>query len=188
VPRFLPTELPGVVVVEPDVHQDSRGFFLESYHGPKYRAGGIPCAFVQDNHSRSARHTLRGLHAQIERPQAKLLRVLVGEIFDVAVDIRRGSPTFARWVGVTLSDRNFRQLFVPIGFAHGFCVTSDTAEVEYKTSDVYAPETEIAIAWNDPAIGVRWPVAEPLLSPRDREAPPLSEVEDRLPVWHPEAS
>jgi dTDP-4-dehydrorhamnose 3,5-epimerase len=183
--RFLPTELAGVVVIEPTVHRDERGFFLETYHAVKYREGGIEAVFVQDNHSRSARGTLRGLHAQIEKPQAKLVRVVHGEIFDVAVDIRRGSPTFARWVGARLSAENFRQIFVPEGFAHGFCVTSDAAEVEYKCTALYAPEAEIAIAWNDPAIGIRWPAAEPVLSKRDREAPALAAWTARLPRWVP---
>jgi len=179
----VPTELPGVLVVEPVVHRDARGFFLETYHAPRYRAGGVASSFVQDNHSRSARGTLRGLHAQLRRPQAKLLRCVAGEIFDVAVDIRRGSPSFGRWVGVTLSAENFHQLFIPEGFAHGFCVTSEVAEVEYKCSELYVPDDEITVAWNDPAIGIRWPVAEPLLSARDRAARPLAELADRLPAW-----
>ena len=183
--KFVPTEIPGVVVIEPDVHRDARGFFLETYHAAKYRDGGISCAFVQDNHSRSAGRALRGLHAQLRRPQAKLLRCIEGEIFDVAVDIRRGSPTFGRWIGVALSAENFRQIFIPEGFAHGFCVTSEAAEVEYKCSDVYVPADEVTIAWNDPAIGIRWPVSEPLLSPRDQAGRLLAELTDRLPSYRP---
>ena len=181
--KFLPTEIPGVIVIEPDVHRDPRGFFLETYHEPKYREGGISCAFVQDNHSRSGARALRGLHAQIRRPQAKLLRCTEGEIFDVAVDIRRGSPSFGRWVGVALSAENFRQIYIPKGFAHGFCVTTDAAEVEYKCSDIYLPDDEITIAWNDPAIGIRWPVAEPLLSVRDQAGRTLAELAERLPLY-----
>ncbi len=181
--RFVPTELPGVLVIEPDVYRDPRGFFLETYHQLKYRDGGIDVAFVQDNHSRSARGTLRGLHAQHAHPQAKLIRVLQGEIFDVAVDIRRGSPTFLRWVGVTLSAENFQQCFVPTGFAHGFCVVSESAEVEYKCTDYYAPQDELRILWNDPAIGVVWPIGEPLLSDKDRAAVPVAALMDQLPVF-----
>ncbi len=181
--KFVPTTLPGVLVIEPDVYRDPRGFFLETYATDKYRTGGIDVAFVQDNHSRSVRNTLRGLHAQVTRPQAKLLRVVVGEIFDVAVDIRRGSPTFSRSFGVHLSAENFRQIYIPCGFAHGFCVTSDIAEVEYKCSDRYFPEDEITVQWNDPAIGVRWPVAEPLLSTRDLAGKPLAELTGRLPLY-----
>ena len=184
--KFAPTELTEVILVEPDVHRDERGFFLESYQREKYRDGGIAAEFVQDNHSRSARGTLRGLHAQLApRAQAKLVRVVAGEIFDVAVDVRRGSPRFGRWVGVALSDRNFRQLYIPPGFAHGFCVLSERAEVEYKCSELYFPENEIAIAWNDPGIGVAWPVENPQLSKRDCEAPPLEAVLERLPHYAP---
>jgi dTDP-4-dehydrorhamnose 3,5-epimerase len=183
--KFVPTELPGVLVIEPDVHRDARGFFLETYRASRYRDGGVPDEFVQDNHSRSAGGTLRGLHAQLRRPQAKLLRCVAGEIFDVAVDVRRGSPSFGRWVGVTLSAESFRQLYIPAGFAHGFCVTSDAAEVEYKCSEVYDPGDEITVAWNDPAIGIRWPVAEPLLSARDRAAKTLAELAEALPPWNP---
>jgi dTDP-4-dehydrorhamnose 3,5-epimerase len=181
--KFLATELPGVLIVEPDVFRDARGFFLETHSVPKYAQGGITATFVQDNHSRSVRGTLRGLHAQVTRPQAKLLRVVAGEIFDVAVDVRRGSPTFGRWVGAVLSAENFRQLYIPEGFAHGFCVLSEVADVEYKCSDVYVPEDEITVQWNDPAIGIRWPVAEPLLSKRDEVGRPLAEMGDRLPPY-----
>jgi dTDP-4-dehydrorhamnose 3,5-epimerase len=181
--RFVPTEIPEVVIVEPDVHQDPRGFFVETYHAEKYRSGGIAGPFLQDNHSRSVRGTLRGLHLQLKRPQGKLIRVIEGEIYDVAVDVRRNSPTFGSWVGVTLSASNFRQCYVPPGFAHGFCVVSEDAQVEYKCTDLYDPASEIGIAWNDPAIGIIWPVAEPLLSERDRRHPPLAAHTDHLPVW-----
>jgi dTDP-4-dehydrorhamnose 3,5-epimerase len=171
------TELLGVLLVEPVVHRDARGFFVETWREARYHENGMDAHWVQDNHSRSMRGTLRGLHAQLgPRPMAKLVRCVEGEIFDVAVDIRRGSPTYGRWVGFTLSADNFRQLFLPPGFAHGFCVTSEAAEVEYKCSEIYAPEHEIAISWNDPRIGIRWPLAEPLLSPRDAAAPTLAEL------------
>jgi len=181
--KFIPTELPGVLIVEPDVYRDPRGFFLETYVEAKYREGGVDAAFVQDNHSRSVRGTLRGLHVQVPRGQAKLLRAVVGAVFDVAVDIRLGSPTFGRWVGIELSAENHRQIYIPAGFAHGFCVMSDVAEVEYKCSEVYVPQDEITIQWNDPAIGVRWPVAEPLLSKRDLAGQTLAQLSDRLPIF-----
>ncbi|MBI4515704.1 MAG: dTDP-4-dehydrorhamnose 3,5-epimerase [Deltaproteobacteria bacterium] len=184
--QFLRTELPEIIVVEPDVYRDDRGFFLETYHWEKYRDGGITEPFVQDNHSRSGRATLRGLHAQWRRPQGKLVRVLQGEIFDVAVDIRRGSPRFAHWVGVHLSAENFRQIYVPPGFAHGFCVLSDAAEIEYKCTDLYDPGGELHVRWDDPAIGVAWPIADPLLSAKDRAAPRLAEVAERLPLYPPQ--
>lgn len=183
--NFRATDLPGVLVVEPDVHRDDRGFFLETYHRGKYHAGGIDELFVQDNHSRSVHRTLRGLHAQRTRPQGKLVRAVRGRIFDVAVDIRRASPTFGHWVGEELAAHNFRQLWIPPGFAHGFYVLSDAAEVEYKCTEVYVPEDEITIAWNDQRIGIHWPLdgAEPVLSRRDAAAPTLEELLDRLPVF-----
>jgi dTDP-4-dehydrorhamnose 3,5-epimerase len=181
--RFSPTALPEVLVVEPDVHRDARGFFLETYRADHYRAGGIEAPFVQDNHSRSAAGTLRGLHLQLRRPQAKLVRVIAGEIFDVAVDVRRGSPTFGRWIGVTLSAENFRQCYIPPGFAHGFCVTSPVAEVEYKCTALYDPASEIGVAWNSPELAIDWPVAAPRLSNRDASLPPLSELLAILPQW-----
>jgi dTDP-4-dehydrorhamnose 3,5-epimerase len=180
--RFDPTELPGVLIIEPDVYRDGRGYFLETYHADKYRAGGITAPFVQDNHSRSAGGTVRGLHLQLRHPQGKLIRVIEGEIYDVAVDVRRGSPTFGRFVGVTLSADNFRQCYVPAGFAHGFCVVSPLAQVEYKCTDVYDPAGEIGIAWDDPALGIPWPAIEPILSERDRHHPRLADVVE-LPVW-----
>jgi len=172
--EFRETELPGVILVVPDVHRDARGYFLESYQEEKYRAGGIEARFVQDNQSRSTRGTLRGLHAQIQPAQGKLVRVLMGEIFDVAVDIRRGSTRFGQTSCATLSDENFHQLFVPPGFLHGFCVTSEVAVVAYKTTAVYNPAGEIAVAWNDPEIAIPWPVRAPHLSDRDRNAPRLA--------------
>jgi len=174
--RFTPLALPDVILVEPDVHRDPRGFFLETYHLDKYRAGGIPGPFVQDNHSRSVRGTLRGLHAQRRRPQGKLVRAVDGEMFDVAVDIRRGSPTFGRWVGVRLSGENFQQLYVPPGFAHGFCVLSEVVNVEYKCTDVYDAADEIGLAWNDPDVGIEWPVGEPIISDKDRRLPRLRDL------------
>jgi len=181
--RVVPTDLPGVVVIEPDVHADGRGFFLETYHAERYREHGINGPFVQDNHSRSVAGTLRGLHLQLRRPQGKLIRVIEGEVFDVAVDVRRGSPTFARWAGVLLSAENFKQCYVPPGFAHGFCVLSPVAQVEYKCTDLYDPPSEIGIAWNDPALGIAWPVERPILSARDRQHPGLADLLDKLPVW-----
>jgi dTDP-4-dehydrorhamnose 3,5-epimerase len=181
--KFSRTSLPEVVLVEPDVYRDDRGFFLETYHAEKYRDGGVDGVFVQDNHSRSVRGTVRGLHAQWKRPQGKLLRVIQGEIFDVAVDIRIGSPRYLQWVGLELSAENQRQLYVPPGFAHGFCVTSGIAEVEYKCTDYYDPQHELRILWNDPAIGVEWPAIEPILSEKDRLGRPLTEWAEYLPRY-----
>ena len=176
--KFQPIEaLPDVVLIDPVVHSDARGFFLECYHREKFASGGIDAAFVQDNHSLSARDTLRGLHAQREHPQGKLVRAVEGEIFDVAVDIRPSSPTFGRWVSAVLSAENFRLIYVPPGFAHGFCVLSERAQVQYKCTDLYRPEDEIVIAWNDPDIGIEWPVQDPNLSNRDRDAPRLSDLD-----------
>ena len=172
-------------MIEPDVHRDGRGYFLETYHAEKCRAAGIGDVFVQDNQSRSGHRTLRGLHLQIRCPQGKLIHVVEGEIYDVAVDVRRGSPTFGRWVSVVLSAENFTQCYVPPGFAHGFCVLTPIAQVEYKCTDFYDPATEIGIAWNDPALAIAWPIGDPRLSDRDRRNPTLAEVEDRLPAWAP---
>lgn len=178
--RFRPLELAGVVLVEPDVFRDERGFFLETYHQEKYRDGGLPETFVQDNHSFSAHGVLRGLHAQLRRPQGKLVRAILGEIFDVAVDIRPESPTFGRWVGATLSGENLHQLYIPPGYAHGFCVLSETAHVQYKCTELYDRNDEIGIVWNDPEIGIEWPLKDPLLNPKDREAPRLAEIVQKL--------
>jgi dTDP-4-dehydrorhamnose 3,5-epimerase len=177
------TELDGVLIVEPTVFRDSRGFFLETYHQKKYHDAGLEADFVQDNHSRSVQGTLRGLHAQLRRPQGKLVRAVEGEIWDVAVDIRHGSPTFAQWFGLTLKAEDFRQLYVPPGFAHGFCVLSEVAQVEYKCTDFYDPDDELTVAWNDSQIGIPWPVDEPILSAKDIQAPTLSELLAKLPRY-----
>ena len=179
--QVVPTAIPDVLVIEPDVHRDHRGFFLESYHWAKFTTLGVPGPFVQDNHSRSRARTLRGLHLQLDEPQAKLVRVIAGEVLDVAADVRRGSPTFGRWIGVQLSSENFRQCYIPTGFAHGFYVLSDGAEVEYKCSCPYNPAGEIGIVWNDPQIAIEWPDREPILSGRDAALPRLADVFDRLP-------
>ena len=180
--RITPTALPEVLLVEPTVHRDERGFFLESWHAEKYAAAGLTARFVQDNHSRSRRGTLRGLHAQIARPQGKLVRVSLGEIYDVAVDIRPASPGFGRSVGFVLSADNFLQLWIPEGFAHGFCVLSEIAEMQYKCTDLYDPTSEITVAWDDPALGIAWPVQDPLLSAKDRAGRRLADFrESELP-------
>jgi dTDP-4-dehydrorhamnose 3,5-epimerase len=181
--RVVPTAIDGVLIIEPHVYYDGRGFFLETYHADRYREHGIEGAFVQDNHSRSVGGTLRGLHLQVQRAQSKLIRVVEGEIYDIAVDVRRGSPTFGRWVAVTLSAENFLQCFIPDGFAHGFCVMSSVAQVEYKCTDFYDRASEIGIAWNDPALAIPWPIANPVLSERDRQHATLAELWDSLPVW-----
>jgi dTDP-4-dehydrorhamnose 3,5-epimerase len=171
--KIVASELPEVLIIEPKVHGDTRGFFYESFQAARYAAAGITGAFVQDNLSRSARGTLRGLHFQEPRAQGKLVQVLRGSVFDVAVDVRRGSPRFGRWVGIELSETVPRQLWIPPGFAHGFCVLSDSADFFYKCTELYAPEAERSIAWDDPQIGIRWPLSEPLLSSKDRTAPTL---------------
>ena len=183
--KFLPTRLPEVLIVEPDVYRDHRGWFLETYHVQKYQEAGILPPFVQDNCSSSVLGTLRGLHFQMTRPQGKLIRVIRGEIFDVAVDIRKGSPHFASWVGVTLSAKDFRQIYIPPGFAHGFCVLSDVAEVEYKCTDIYAPGGEVTIRWDDRRIGIQWPVERPLLSTKDAAGQVLDDLCNHLPDYQP---
>ncbi len=180
-PERLPTKLDGVVLLEPQVHGDERGFFVETFSAEAWAECGVDAEFVQHNHSRSGRGTLRGLHFQTEPGQAKLLRCARGAIFDVAVDLRRDSPTYGQWEGHVLDDERHRQLFVPIGFAHGFVVTSDVADVSYLVSSYYDPATEAGISWDDPEVGVEWPVAEPLLSERDRNAATLAEVAETLP-------
>ncbi|MEZ5420001.1 MAG: dTDP-4-dehydrorhamnose 3,5-epimerase [Vicinamibacterales bacterium] len=177
------TSLPDVKLIQPVVHRDDRGFFLETYHHARYVEAGIADLFVQDNHSRSVQRTVRGLHMQCTKLQAKLVRVVAGEIFDVAVDVRVGSPTFGAWTGARLSADNACQLYVPAGFAHGFAVVSAVAEVEYKCSAFYDAADEIAIRFDDPAIGVEWPVAAPVLSRRDAAAPPLADLLPRLPPF-----
>lgn len=177
--------LPGVLLIEPMVFKDDRGFFLEIYHWEKYPATGMDKPFVQDNHSHSCQGTLRGLHYQLKHPQGKLVYVIRGEVFDVAVDIRRGSSTFGQWTGTILSEKNKRQLFIPEGFAHGFCVISETADVLYKCTDLYAPGDEYGILWSDPVIGIDWPVENPILSEKDVESPRLMDVpEELLPTFY----
>ena len=167
------TSLPGVLLIEPRVFADPRGMFWETYQAKRYADAGMAAAFVQDNGSRSARGTLRGLHYQLRHTQAKLVWVTRGEVFDVVVDIRRGSPHFGRWFGTTLAGDQPRQLYTPPGFAHGFCVLSEFADFAYKCSDYYTPDDEYGIIWNDPDLGIPWPVAEPLLSAKDRGYPTL---------------
>lgn len=171
---FESTSLPGVVLIVPKVFGDARGFLMETYKRSEFEAAGLPVALVQENHSRSSRGTLRGLHYQREpKAQGKLVRVIVGEIFDVAVDIRADSPNYGKWFGATLSADNRKSLYIPPGFAHGFCVTSAEAEVIYKTTAEYAPDHEFGIRWDDPALGIEWPVTTPTLSERDRVWPPF---------------
>ncbi|MCB0318790.1 MAG: dTDP-4-dehydrorhamnose 3,5-epimerase [Bdellovibrionales bacterium] len=178
--KFIPTNIPEVIIVEPKVFQDERGFFLESFQAEKYAEGGITGTFVQDNHSLSKKGILRGMHSQKNRPQGKLVRVVEGEVFDVAVDIRPESPTYKQWVGVTLSAKNFRQLWVPPGFAHGFCVLSEQAQFEYKCTDFYFPNDELGFIWNDPEINIDWPIKTPSLSAKDQILPTFSEIESQL--------
>lgn len=182
--KLLPTELEEVFLIEPRVFQDPRGFFMETFHRERYEALGLHADFCQDNLSFSSKNTLRGLHYQLPHEQAKLVQVLQGEIFDVAVDIRRGSPTFGRAVGVTLSESNRRQLFIPRGFAHGFCVTSTTALFAYKCSDFYAPDCDLGVRWSDPVLGIPWPIKDPLLSAKDQGLPLLRDIpEEHLPLF-----
>jgi dTDP-4-dehydrorhamnose 3,5-epimerase len=177
--QAIPTAIPDVLILEPKVFGDARGFFFESFNQRAFcQATGLDLDFVQDNHSRSARGVLRGLHYQLKQPQGKLVRVVRGSVFDVAVDLRKGSPTFGRWVGAELSEHNHRQMWVPAGFAHGFLVTSDSADFLYKTTDYYAPEHERCIAWNDPTIAIRWPLdGAPVLSAKDQQGVPLAQAE-----------
>ena len=171
------TKLPGILVVEPKIFGDNRGFFFESYNQRDMIAAGIDHQWVQDNHSKSAKGTLRGLHYQVNRGQDKLVRVAIGEVFDVVVDVRRDSPTFGQWEGFILSAENRKMLYVPKGFAHGFCVLSETAEFLYKCSDYWSPQNERGIAWNDPQLGIDWPVADPILSERDTKHPTFKNAE-----------
>lgn len=182
--NIISTQIEGVILLEPKVFGDHRGFFLETYQKQRYADVGIDVAFVQDNISFSVSRTLRGLHYQHPRGQAKLVQCLQGEIFDVAVDIRLGSPTFGQWTGAMLSSENRRQLYVPDGFAHGFCVLSETALFMYKCSDYYEPQAEGGICWNDPEVGIEWPVQSPLLSERDQTFRKLSQIDPRrLPLY-----
>jgi dTDP-4-dehydrorhamnose 3,5-epimerase len=179
--HFIETEIPEVLIIEPQVFADDRGYFLETYKRSEFSARGITEVFVQGNHSKSARGILRGLHYQKHpKAQAKLVRALSGEIFDVVVDLRRGAPTFGKWIGVTLSLENKKTLYVPVGFAHGFCVVSDVAEISYMTSEEYAPECEAGIRWNDPALKIQWPVNAPQLSGRDRNWPSLTNADNNF--------
>ncbi len=179
--RRLETGLAGLVLVEPEVHGDERGFLVETFSEPEWAELGVEPPFVQDNHSRSGAGILRGLHFQTTPGQAKLVRCCRGRIWDVAVDLRRDSPTYGRWEGHELDDERHRQLFVPVGFGHGFCVLSELADVHYKLSSRYDPATEAGIAWDDPEIAVEWPISDPRTSERDRTAPKLAEIADELP-------
>jgi dTDP-4-dehydrorhamnose 3,5-epimerase len=170
---IIPSDLPGVLIIKPPHFTDHRGFFMETHHQERYAEAGLNRVFVQDNHSRSKKHVLRGLHYQLTRPQGKLVFVVAGEIFDVAVDIRKGSPTFGKWTGAYLSDENKQQIYVPEGFAHGFVVLSEFADVIYKCTDFYAPGDERGIYWADPSIAINWPIKDPILSDKDRECPRL---------------
>jgi dTDP-4-dehydrorhamnose 3,5-epimerase len=178
--KFSPSQIPDVLLIDPDVHGDERGFFMETFHASRYAVNGIAASFVQDNHSGSGKGVLRGLHYQIRQAQGKLVRVVAGEIFDVAVDLRRSSPTFGTWVGQILSMKNRNQLWIPPGFAHGFYVCSDWAEIVYKTTDYYAPEWERTLLWNDPAIGITWPLLDgvmTILSAKELRGIPLAQAE-----------
>jgi dTDP-4-dehydrorhamnose 3,5-epimerase len=181
--KFSETAVSGVILIEPDVHRDARGYFLETFHAAKYAAAGLPVEFVQDNHSSSVANTLRGLHMQLQRPQGKLVRVVEGSIWDVAVDLRRGSPTFAHWTAEVLSADNFKQLYIPPGCAHGFCVLSPSAQIEYKCTELYDPADELGIAWDDPSLAIPWPVRDPLMSDRDRVHRRMNELLPRFPVY-----
>jgi len=174
--QVRPSRIPDVVVIEPDVYRDARGYFVETYHEQRYREAGVPGPFVQDNESRSVRGVLRGLHAQRRNAQGKLVRVLAGEIYDVAVDVRPEAPTYGQWVGVTLSAENFLQIYVPPGFVHGFCVTSDEAIIAYKCTTPYDREDEVGVLWSDPDLGITWPIAAPSVSEKDAVLPRLCEA------------
>jgi dTDP-4-dehydrorhamnose 3,5-epimerase len=180
-PERLETRIEGLALVEPEVHGDERGFLVETFRDELWRELGIDMQAVQENHSRSGANILRGLHFQTSPGQAKLVRCLRGRIWDVAVDLRRDSPTYGQWEGYELDDEKHRQFLVPVGFAHGFCVLSDVADVAYKLSSLYDPATEAGIAWDDPDVGVEWPISQPMLSERDKTAPRLSEIADSLP-------
>jgi dTDP-4-dehydrorhamnose 3,5-epimerase len=184
--RVEHTAIRSVLVIDPEVFGDARGYFHETWHRERYCGHGVPRDFVQDNVSRSQRGILRGLHLQEPFGQGKLVQVLQGEVFDVAVDVRFGSPTFGRWVGESLSEHNHRQLYIPPGFAHGFCVVSESALLSYKCTELYHPETELSVAWNDPELAIAWPVKDPVLSKKDTAAHPLREIpQGRLPRYRP---
>jgi dTDP-4-dehydrorhamnose 3,5-epimerase len=183
--NVIETELPGVLIIEPQVFGDARGFFLETFHKQRYEEAGIPgegLEFVQDNHSRSRKGVLRGLHFQLENPQGKLVSAGTGAVFDVAADVNPDSPTYKKWVGVELTEENHRQLWIPPGYAHGFCVLSDIADFQYKCTALYHPQSDSGVAWDDPELAIDWPVENPLLSEKDLLLPKLSEAKrDRLP-------
>lgn len=181
--RVFTTALPGVLILEPRVFQDGRGWFFESYHQRRYAEAGLPERFVQDNHSRSVPGTLRGLHYQLKHPQGKLVRCIRGTVLSAAVDIRRRAPTFGKWVGVELTEDNKRQLYIPPGFAHGFCVPERESDVEYKCRDFYHPEDERGVLWSDPMIAVTWPIAKPILSEKDSRYLPLAPDREDLPMY-----
>ena len=181
--RIVETPLPGVVVIEPRVFRDDRGFFLEAFNAGRFAQHGLPTVFQQDNHSHSVKGVLRGLHYQLRRPQGKLVTVIRGRVFDVAVDIRKGSPTFGKWYGAVLSDEEPRYLWIPPGFAHGFCTLSDVADVVYKCTDVYAPDDDRGVLWSDSFIGIEWPIDAPLLSDKDRRMERLTETRTDLPEY-----
>ena len=180
--EFIQTEIPDVILVKPSVIKDQRGFFMESYHIEKFSMGGIDCTFVQDNHAKSIQNTLRGLHFQVNFPQAKLLRCLKGNVFDVAVDIRKNSSFYGQWVSKKLSEENKYQLFIPAGFAHGYYVLSETAEIAYKCSEIYHPEDEQGLRWDDPEIGIEWPETEPILSRKDQLLPFLKDFDEVVKI------
>ena len=181
--KVIATSLPGVCIIETRVFRDARGLFLETFNAERFAEHGLPATFRQDNHSRSARGVLRGLHYQLHRPQGKLVGVVQGEVFDVAVDIRRGSPTFGRWFGTVLSADSPRYVWIPPGFAHGFCVLSETADFVYKCTDVYAPDDDRGVLWSDREVAISWPLTDPTLSEKDRQLAPLSLDRDDLPGY-----
>ena len=181
--KITQTRIPEVLIIEPDVFGDSRGFFMETWHARKYAELGLNVDFVQDNHSRSSKGILRGLHYQLKHPQGKLVRVTNGAVFDVAVDVRKGSPTFGQWVSVELTGDNHKQFYVPPGFAHGFCVLSESADFLYKCTDFYAPEYEHGILWSDPDIGIDWPASDFTISDKDAQNKLLRNMEDKLPIY-----
>ena len=182
--KFSRESIPEIIMIEPDVFNDERGFFMEFYHSDRYNEIGIKKPFLQDNHSHSKKGVLRGLHYQLKNPQEKLVYVIRGEIYDVAVDIRFGSPTFGQWAGALLSDKNRRQLFIPEGFAHGFCVLSETSDVIYKCTDIYTPGDEYGILWSDSEVDITWPIKKPIYSDKDGKNPKLNEINRKhLPVY-----
>jgi dTDP-4-dehydrorhamnose 3,5-epimerase len=183
--KVTPLDIPGALLIEPNVFRDSRGLFCETFHAQRYVEAGLTDQFVQDNFSRSVRGTLRGLHYQQPHAQGKLVMAVEGTVYDVVVDIRKGSPTYGTWRGFELSSENYRQLYVPPGCAHGFCVTSEQAAVLYKCTDFYSPRDERGVIWNDPALRISWPVSTPLLSPKDQAYPRLAATEHQLPVYRP---